>query len=146
LGWEVLDAAGNWQDVLRLTSAGLFTFGNPVIESGTNANGTYVKYADGTLIMTGEVNITNLQTGTGSEVTTVTLPHTRSVLGYIPTAQITINATASKWSALADRGKYVFSSRSDSTTTLTILYYAIAGTTPTGGNGAVGYTMTTRWD
>lgn len=147
MGFEALDpSTGQWRDLFRMAAGGIVSIlGNPIIESGTNANGSYVKYYDGTLVCTGEVDITDLPTDASVGTKTVTLPYNRMAFGYAPTAQITINASSSKWSTGTDRGKYIFSSRSDAVSTLTILYYAIAGTSPTGPEGSIGYTLHTRW-
>ena len=124
-------------------SAGVPT--GAIIQRGSNANGEFVRFADGTLICTGIVALTNLPTGGSAAVTTVPLPSTRLAISVQPAIAVTIDGTTTPWSSFADRGKYVFSARSTSTTEITILYYAIAGTNPTGGNGSVFYTMTTRW-
>jgi hypothetical protein len=137
---KILASAGtNWVGTVSQNGQ------SSIVERGSNANGEFVKFADGTLICTAEIDITNLPTGTTAASTTVTLPAQRIALGFTPTAQVTISAVTSKWSANEDRGKYMFSSRSDVLGSLTLVYYAIVGTSPTGGNGAVGYTLTTRW-
>ena len=45
-----------------------------IIERGSNANGEFVKYADGTMICSGSVNLTGSIPSTGQESGTVTLP------------------------------------------------------------------------
>lgn len=47
---------------------------NGIIESGTANNGTYIKYADGTLICRGSAGPITTNAGTGADIT-VTLPY-----------------------------------------------------------------------
>jgi hypothetical protein len=70
---KILASAGtNWVGTVSQSGQ------SSVIERGSNANGEYVKYADGTLICTMDVSYSNITTAAGnifrSAVTTQTLP------------------------------------------------------------------------
>jgi len=70
-------AAGNLGDILTVDAAGAmatplmpFVGTAPVIESGSNANGNYVKFADGTLICTQDAILPLQAIGTKNKVET----------------------------------------------------------------------------
>ena len=63
----------NGTDVLTIDASGNVAFPSmpgfgyaPIIESGSNANGTYIKFADGTMICAGSYSIASLAVSTAS--------------------------------------------------------------------------------
>lgn len=111
-----------------------------IIETGTNANGTYTKYADGTAILSGRLSLGGLSwvAGTGVRYATsptVTLP-TAIVSGYV--AFGVTNSDVSNLSA------YVSSATLGTTTISNIYFAAPAGTTGT-AVPLVSYVVHGRW-
>jgi hypothetical protein len=111
-------------------SAGVPT--GAIIERGSNANGSFVKYADGTMICHGALNLTGSTVDTGQSSGTITTAASFASatdtnfdisLGADNVAQFITN----KYMSAASSGSWVLRNQSGATRTYQIVAYAAIG-------------------
>lgn len=107
----------------------------PVVESGSNANGHYIKFADGTMICRGSPTLSSLAITTASgAVYTGTATYTLPAEFYaVPAVVVTF-----------DGGNYVWTSVNPATTT-TIAIIAYSSISQTTSTGVFHYIAVGRW-
>lgn len=138
--WQTLYTTGNILGTVSEVS-GVPT--GAVIERGSNVNGDYVKFADGTMIA--NVNMDLTQSATEKVDDTWTFPNTflgaPSIMGSIDRNTVAANATPSP----SDLGPIMTASESD--TSAIVEVYRITGTTNFGASDTITVRLTAigRW-
>ena len=108
-----------------------------IIENGTNANGTYVKFANGTLICYKHVIIASSHNSGSSFALPATYVDTNYVVTVSPSTMISTGGTAS----------YVTEAQSYSVSSIKLkcVYVATGGTVGDTPNAPVSYQTIGRW-
>lgn len=99
---------GNLNNLMTPQKDNLVNAINSIVESGSNSNGNYIKYIDGTMICTREINLNsvNIQTAWGSLFQYMNTTFYNYAQEFIepPTLQLTAKATSDAGFWLGDYG------------------------------------------
>ncbi len=118
--------------------------GDPVVESGSNSDGQWVRWADGTQQCRNQGSVITFSSGSAGALTIITMP-----LGFVADNAFSVtlcaNANSITWGDPSDRAWSISARYASSNIAFDAVIVPSVGNTTAGSNGSINYIANGRW-